>query len=47
MTSGLTEQLRAEVLKTIPLGQFGQPEDIAAAALFLASPAARFVTGRC
>ena len=46
MTSGLTEQLRAEVLKTIPLGQFGQPEDIAAAALFLASPAARFVTGQ-
>jgi len=46
MTSGLTEQLRAEVLKTNPLGQFGQPEDIAAAALFLASPAARFVTGQ-
>jgi len=46
MTSGINEQLRAEVLKTIPLGQFGQPEDIAAAALFLASPAARFVTGQ-
>jgi 3-oxoacyl-[acyl-carrier protein] reductase len=46
MTSGLNEQLKAEVLKTIPLGQFGQPEDIAAAALYLASPAGRFVTGQ-
>jgi 3-oxoacyl-[acyl-carrier protein] reductase len=46
MTSGLNEQLRAEVLKTIPLGQFGQPEDIAAAALYLAGPAGRFVTGQ-
>jgi len=46
MTSGLNEQLKAEVLKTIPLGQFGQPEDIAAAALYLATPAGRFVTGQ-
>jgi 3-oxoacyl-[acyl-carrier protein] reductase len=46
MTSGLNEQLKAEVLKTIPLGQFGQPEDIAGAALFLAGPAGRFITGQ-
>ena len=46
MTSGLNEQLRAEILKTIPLGQFGQPEDIAGAALFLAGPAGRFITGQ-
>ena len=46
MTSGLNEQLKAEVLKTIPLGQFGQPEDIAAAALYLATAAGRFVTGQ-
>lgn len=46
MTSGLNEQLRAEILKTIPLGQFGQPDDIAGAALFLAGPAGRFITGQ-
>jgi 3-oxoacyl-[acyl-carrier protein] reductase len=46
MTSVLTEQVRADVLKNIPLAQFGQPDDIAAAALFLASPAARYITGQ-
>jgi 3-oxoacyl-[acyl-carrier protein] reductase len=46
MTAALNEQVRGEVLKTIPLGCFGQPEDIAQAALFLASPAARWVTGQ-
>jgi 3-oxoacyl-[acyl-carrier protein] reductase len=39
MTAELNEPLRAEVLKRIPLGSFGQAEDIAHAALFLASPA--------
>src|SRR5215467_12696073 len=33
MTAVLNEQLRAEVLKTIPLGTFGQAEDIAQATL--------------
>jgi len=46
MTSDLTDPLRAEMLKNIPLATLGQPEDIAAAALFLASPAARYVTGQ-
>lgn len=46
MTAALNEQLRAELLKTIPLASFGQPEDIAQAALFLASPAARYITGQ-
>jgi 3-oxoacyl-[acyl-carrier protein] reductase len=46
MTAALNEQVRAEVLKTIPLGSFGQPEDIANAVLFLASPAARWITGQ-
>jgi 3-oxoacyl-[acyl-carrier protein] reductase len=46
MTSNLSESLRVEMLKNIPLATFGQPEDVAAAALFLASPAARYMTGQ-
>jgi 3-oxoacyl-[acyl-carrier protein] reductase len=46
MTAGLSEQLRSDVLKSIPLNCLGQPEDIANAALFLASPGARYVTGQ-
>ena len=46
MTAVLNEQLRAEVLKRIPLNALGQPEDIAQAALFLASPGARYITGQ-
>ncbi|SDD56514.1 NAD(P)-dependent dehydrogenase, short-chain alcohol dehydrogenase family [Cupriavidus sp. YR651] len=33
------------ILARTPMGRWGQPDDIAGAALFLASPAARFVTG--
>lgn len=46
MTAGLNEQLRGEVLKTIPLGGFGRAEDIAEAVLFLSSPGARYITGQ-
>ena len=46
MTASLNEQLRAEVLKSIPLGRFGQPDDIALAAVFLAGPSGRYVTGQ-
>ena len=37
----------AGVTARTPLGRWGQPEDIAGAALFLASPAASFITGAC
>jgi 3-oxoacyl-[acyl-carrier protein] reductase len=46
MTAGLSVDLRAELLRRIPLGSFGQPEDVAETALFLASPAARYLTGQ-
>jgi 3-oxoacyl-[acyl-carrier protein] reductase len=46
MTAALGEELRKELLKRIPMSSLGQPEDIAAAALFLASPGARYITGQ-
>jgi 3-oxoacyl-[acyl-carrier protein] reductase len=46
MTAVLKDDVKAEVLKQIPLGALGQPEDIANAAVFLASPAARYITGQ-
>jgi 3-oxoacyl-[acyl-carrier protein] reductase len=46
MTAVLNEKLKAEALKTIPLGVFGQVEDVANVALFLASSGARYVTGQ-
>ncbi|PLC51774.1 3-oxoacyl-ACP reductase [Pollutimonas subterranea] len=40
-----TPENRAKFQSTIPLGRFCRPEDVAAAALFLASDAAEFITG--
>ncbi len=46
MTAVLSPELKAEILKRIPLNRLGQPEDIAEAALFLASPGTRYITGQ-
>jgi len=45
MTRALPEAQKGALLEQIPLGRLGQPEDIAAAVAYLASPAAGYVTG--
>lgn len=40
-----TPQIAEPILSHLPLGHFGEPEDVAQAALYLASPAADYVTG--
>jgi 3-oxoacyl-[acyl-carrier protein] reductase len=43
---GHSEAELAELARAIPLGRMGQPDDVASVAVFLASEAARFVTGQ-
>lgn len=45
MTRALSDQLRHALVAQIPLGKLGAPEDIAQAVVFLASPAAAYITG--
>ena len=45
MTRTLPQEARQRRVERIPLGRFGEPEDVAKAALFLASDDARYVTG--
>lgn len=46
MTEGLSEKVKTSAAAQIPLGKFGEPGDIAEAALFLASEGARYITGQ-
>ena len=46
MTDALSEQVHETILAKIPLGKFGEAEDIAAAVAFLASPEAQYITGQ-
>lgn len=46
MTDKLTQEQIEPMLKTIPLGRMGQPEDIAKVVCFLCSPMAEYLTGQ-
>lgn len=46
MTRDLPDALKEEVLKQIPLGRFGEPEEVAALVTYLASDQAAYITGQ-
>ena len=46
MTAKISPEAREALLKQIPLASLGQPEDVASAVLFFASPAACYITGQ-
>jgi 3-oxoacyl-[acyl-carrier protein] reductase len=46
MTSVLSDEIRKNILSKIPLNALGQPDDIANAVAFLASPEAKYITGQ-
>ncbi|MBB3867925.1 3-oxoacyl-[acyl-carrier-protein] reductase [Parageobacillus toebii NBRC 107807] len=46
MTDRLSEELKEEMLKQIPLARFGEPEDVAKVVSFLVSDAASYMTGQ-
>lgn len=45
ITDNLSDEARAALEDSIPLGRFGQPEDVAWVIASLAAPQARFITG--
>jgi len=46
MTAGLNDEQRAHMLKSVPMGRTGTPEEVAAVIAFLASDEAAYVTGQ-
>lgn len=46
MTRELSDEVRSELIKGIPLAKLGRPEDIAMTAVFLASEGAAYMTGQ-
>ena len=46
MTDVLSDEVKENAKKQIPLGRFAEPEDIANAAVFLASDKASYITGQ-
>ena len=46
MTDALTDQQKERILQTVPAGNLGDPVDVAGAVAYLASDAAKYVTGQ-
>jgi 3-oxoacyl-[acyl-carrier protein] reductase len=46
MTHGLSEQVKVDLATKIPLNRLGTAEDVAAAAVFLATESANYITGQ-
>jgi 3-oxoacyl-[acyl-carrier protein] reductase len=46
MTGALTEAQKEAILRSIPLGYLGEPEDVASLVAFLASANSRYITGQ-
>ena len=44
---GMSEEMLARTVATVPLGRLNQPEDLARTAVFLASDDAAMITGSC
>ena len=46
MTNDLSQDIKSEIIKNIPIGKTGTTEDIAYTALFLASKESKYITGQ-
>ena len=46
MVAAMTADAKSQIASSIPMGRIGQPEEIADAVAFLASPAAKYITGQ-
>ena len=46
MTERVSSEVQKQILERIPLGRYGEPEEVAEVVSFLASDAARYITGQ-
>ena len=46
MTDQISPEVQQKILEQIPLGRYGEPEEVAQVALFLASEGSRYITGQ-